>query len=261
MTIQPPPDPAAPLRLLQAGRADAVVSYEPELLLARDQGADLVGVGALVQKPLTSLISLGDDAIAPPRRPARQEGRHRRHPVPVGLPADDPRRRRARPGRGRGGQRRLQPHAGDDLRQGRRDARLVLELRGRRPRAAQPQAADPAHGAARRADLQRADLRRPPRRPRPRACVASAPLPARHGPRAPDRARAAAGGRRRAPGGRRRARPRAPGRRDPRDAAGLLPRGRRSCPGATRTSASGRPTSSGCAATACSSGPRASARR
>jgi putative hydroxymethylpyrimidine transport system substrate-binding protein len=57
--IKAPPDPAAPLKLLQAGRADIVVSYEPELLLARDKGADdLVAVGALVQKPLTSLIAL-----------------------------------------------------------------------------------------------------------------------------------------------------------------------------------------------------------
>jgi putative hydroxymethylpyrimidine transport system substrate-binding protein len=64
--IQPPPDPAAPLRLLQAGRADVVVSYEPELLLARDKGSDLVSVGALVQKPLTSLMSLGDDGISRP---------------------------------------------------------------------------------------------------------------------------------------------------------------------------------------------------
>jgi putative hydroxymethylpyrimidine transport system substrate-binding protein len=56
--IQAPPDPSAPLKLLQAGRADLAVSYEPELLLARDKGADLVSVAALVQKPLTSLISL-----------------------------------------------------------------------------------------------------------------------------------------------------------------------------------------------------------
>ena len=57
--IKAPPDPSAPLKLLQAGRADVVVSYEPELLLARDKGADdLVAVGALVQKPLTSLIAL-----------------------------------------------------------------------------------------------------------------------------------------------------------------------------------------------------------
>jgi putative hydroxymethylpyrimidine transport system substrate-binding protein len=57
-----PPDPSAPLKLLQAGRADAVISYQPELLLARDKGADdLVSVGALVQKPLTSIISLSDE--------------------------------------------------------------------------------------------------------------------------------------------------------------------------------------------------------
>ena len=38
--LQPPPDPSAPLRLLAAGRADVAISYEPELLLARDQGED-----------------------------------------------------------------------------------------------------------------------------------------------------------------------------------------------------------------------------
>jgi putative hydroxymethylpyrimidine transport system substrate-binding protein len=56
--IKPPPDPSAPLKLLQSGRADLVISYEPELLLARDKGAELVSVGALVQKPLTTLMSL-----------------------------------------------------------------------------------------------------------------------------------------------------------------------------------------------------------
>jgi putative hydroxymethylpyrimidine transport system substrate-binding protein len=68
VTIQPPPDPSAPLKLLQAGRADVAISYEPELLLARDKGADLVAVGALVQKPLTSLMSVGDRAIARPEQ-------------------------------------------------------------------------------------------------------------------------------------------------------------------------------------------------
>ena len=58
--IKPPPDPSAPLKLLQSGRADLVISYEPELMLARDKGADLVSVGALVQKPLTTLMSLKD---------------------------------------------------------------------------------------------------------------------------------------------------------------------------------------------------------
>jgi putative hydroxymethylpyrimidine transport system substrate-binding protein len=67
VALTPPPDPAAPLKLLQAGRADLAISYEPELLLARDQGAtDLVAVAALVQKPLTSLMSIGPKAIHDP---------------------------------------------------------------------------------------------------------------------------------------------------------------------------------------------------
>jgi putative hydroxymethylpyrimidine transport system substrate-binding protein len=67
VTLTPPPDPAAPLKLLRAGRADLAISYEPELLLARDAGAtDLVAVAALVQKPLTSLMSIGKDAIHDP---------------------------------------------------------------------------------------------------------------------------------------------------------------------------------------------------
>ena len=51
-----PSDPSAPLKLLAAGKADLAISYEPELLLARAKGADLVSVGALVQTPLTSLV-------------------------------------------------------------------------------------------------------------------------------------------------------------------------------------------------------------
>ncbi len=70
--IQAPPDAAAPLKLLQAGRVDLAISYEPEVLLARDKGAELVSVGALVQKPLTSLMSLGDRAIT---RPAQLAGK------------------------------------------------------------------------------------------------------------------------------------------------------------------------------------------
>ncbi len=54
-----PSDPSAPLKLLAAGRADLAISYEPELLLARDRGLKLVAVGAIVQRPLTSVIALG----------------------------------------------------------------------------------------------------------------------------------------------------------------------------------------------------------
>ena len=61
-----PSDPSAPLKLLDSGRADLAISYEPELLLARAKGAKVVAIGALVQKPLTSIISLGDDAVSEP---------------------------------------------------------------------------------------------------------------------------------------------------------------------------------------------------
>jgi putative hydroxymethylpyrimidine transport system substrate-binding protein len=55
---QIPAEPADPLKLLAAGKVDMAISYEPELLLARDQGLKLVSIAALVQRPLTSIIAL-----------------------------------------------------------------------------------------------------------------------------------------------------------------------------------------------------------
>jgi putative hydroxymethylpyrimidine transport system substrate-binding protein len=60
---QVPSDPAAPIKQVAAGRVDLAISYEPEVLLARDQGLEVVAVGALVQEPLTSLIAPGDAGI------------------------------------------------------------------------------------------------------------------------------------------------------------------------------------------------------
>jgi putative hydroxymethylpyrimidine transport system substrate-binding protein len=56
--IRQPPDPAAPIKQVAAGRVDLAISYEPEVFRARDQGLNVVSVGAIVQKPLTALISL-----------------------------------------------------------------------------------------------------------------------------------------------------------------------------------------------------------
>jgi putative hydroxymethylpyrimidine transport system substrate-binding protein len=66
LDVQPqaPADPAEPLKLLAAGRVDMAISYEPELLLARDQGLKLVSIGALVQRPLTSIIALPAKHVA-----------------------------------------------------------------------------------------------------------------------------------------------------------------------------------------------------
>jgi putative hydroxymethylpyrimidine transport system substrate-binding protein len=60
LDVQPqvPSDPSAPIKEVAAGRADLAVSYEPEVLLAQDKGLDVQAVGAIVDQPLTSLISL-----------------------------------------------------------------------------------------------------------------------------------------------------------------------------------------------------------
>ena len=55
---QVPSDPSAPIKEVAAGRADLAVSYEPEVLLARERGLPVKAVAAIVQQPLTSLISL-----------------------------------------------------------------------------------------------------------------------------------------------------------------------------------------------------------
>jgi putative hydroxymethylpyrimidine transport system substrate-binding protein len=60
-----PTDPATPLKLVQSGKADIAISYEPEVLLARDKLAHVAAIGALVQKPLTSIISLDGKVKTP----------------------------------------------------------------------------------------------------------------------------------------------------------------------------------------------------
>jgi putative hydroxymethylpyrimidine transport system substrate-binding protein len=60
---QVPSDPSAPIKEVAAGRADLAISYEPEVLLAADKGLDVEAVGAVVDSPLTSLISLPEGGI------------------------------------------------------------------------------------------------------------------------------------------------------------------------------------------------------
>ncbi|MFL5823674.1 MAG: ABC transporter substrate-binding protein [Solirubrobacteraceae bacterium] len=57
--VQIPSNPASPLQLVAAGKVDVAVSYEPEVLLARNQNLPVVSIGAIVQQPLTSIVSVG----------------------------------------------------------------------------------------------------------------------------------------------------------------------------------------------------------
>jgi len=69
------------LKLLLARRVDMAVVDIHDLGLARERGEDVVGVGALVQRPLAAVIASGDIA-----RPRELEGKR----VGVtGLPSDD----------------------------------------------------------------------------------------------------------------------------------------------------------------------------
>jgi putative hydroxymethylpyrimidine transport system substrate-binding protein len=70
------------LKLLAAGRADMAVVDIHDLGLARERGQDVVGIGALVQRPLAAVIAGSPDV----RRPRDLEGRR----VGVtGLPSDE----------------------------------------------------------------------------------------------------------------------------------------------------------------------------
>jgi putative hydroxymethylpyrimidine transport system substrate-binding protein len=70
--LRVPPDPSSPLKLLAAGKADLAVSYEPEVLLARDRGLRVVSIGAIAQRPLTSIMALGSKNV---RQPADMAGK------------------------------------------------------------------------------------------------------------------------------------------------------------------------------------------
>ncbi len=63
LSIHTPSDPSAPIKLVAAGQTDLAISYEPEVLLAKEQGLDVRAVGALVNRPLTSMIWLRKSGI------------------------------------------------------------------------------------------------------------------------------------------------------------------------------------------------------
>jgi putative hydroxymethylpyrimidine transport system substrate-binding protein len=81
LQVRVPSSSTDSLKLLAAGRADVSVVDIHDLGLAREQGEDLVAVGALVQRPLAAVIARPEV-----RRPRDLEGRR----VGVtGLPSDD----------------------------------------------------------------------------------------------------------------------------------------------------------------------------
>jgi putative hydroxymethylpyrimidine transport system substrate-binding protein len=63
VSISSPSDPAAPIKQVATGQTDLAISYEPEVMLAHEQGLPVVAVAALVNRPLTSMIWLKKSGI------------------------------------------------------------------------------------------------------------------------------------------------------------------------------------------------------
>jgi putative hydroxymethylpyrimidine transport system substrate-binding protein len=63
VSIATPSEPSEPIRQVAAGRTDLAISYEPEVALARDKRLGVVAIGALVNRPLTSLIWLKKSGV------------------------------------------------------------------------------------------------------------------------------------------------------------------------------------------------------
>jgi putative hydroxymethylpyrimidine transport system substrate-binding protein len=63
VTFVEPADPAAPPRLVAAGQGDIALSYQPSFYLSRQEGMNLVRIGAAIATPLNTLIVLQDGPI------------------------------------------------------------------------------------------------------------------------------------------------------------------------------------------------------
>ena len=81
LVIRQPTASSDSLKLLAAGRADIAVADIHDLGLARERGEDLVGIGALVQRPLASVIA-GPGVSRPRQLAGRRVG-------VTGVPSDD----------------------------------------------------------------------------------------------------------------------------------------------------------------------------
>jgi putative hydroxymethylpyrimidine transport system substrate-binding protein len=56
-------DASAPAKLVAAGKADAAITYQPDLMLQLKAGLPLVRFGTLIETPLNCLITLKDGPI------------------------------------------------------------------------------------------------------------------------------------------------------------------------------------------------------
>jgi putative hydroxymethylpyrimidine transport system substrate-binding protein len=79
-----PADPASILSTVGSGADDFGISYQPDLLLARNEGVPVVSIAAIVQRPLNSVMTLERSGIT---RPGQLKGKKVGYP---GIPTNEP---------------------------------------------------------------------------------------------------------------------------------------------------------------------------
>ena len=84
VTMYTPSDPSTVLQTVGAGQDDFGMSYQPDVLLARNEGVPVVSILGVVQHPLNSLMTLQSSGIT---RPAQLAGKKVGYP---GIPTNEP---------------------------------------------------------------------------------------------------------------------------------------------------------------------------
>ncbi|NGQ96234.1 ABC transporter substrate-binding protein [Brevibacillus sp. SYP-B805] len=83
VTLQMPADANDPLKLAAAGKVDAAISYQPQIVQARAEGLPVVSIAALVRHPLNVIMARKDSGIHSPKDLA---GKHIGYPA---VPLDE----------------------------------------------------------------------------------------------------------------------------------------------------------------------------
>lgn len=84
VTMYTPSDPSTVLQTVGAGSDDFGMSYQPDVLLARNEGVPVVSVLGVVQHPLNSVMTLKTSGL---ERPAHLKGKKVGYP---GIPTNEP---------------------------------------------------------------------------------------------------------------------------------------------------------------------------
>ena len=84
VTLYTPSDPSTVLQTVGAGEDDFGISYQPDVILARNEGVPVVSIVGIVQHPLNSVMALQSSEI---NRPADLVGKKVGYP---GIPTNEP---------------------------------------------------------------------------------------------------------------------------------------------------------------------------